>query len=265
MNLASVAKVVSPFRRRVAAEARALFARSHGAAVMDLDDLPAPVRRYLDRAVRDPSRPVQAVRLRHGGKFRTSLDGAWASIHGEQYFTADEPAFLWWGRIKMAPGVWVDGRDTSIGGEGRMRVKLFSAIPLANAKGPDLDQGALVRLLGEMFWMPPALADRRYVTWTAIDDRSAKATIRVGGRSADATFDFDDDGLPVAFHAMRMRDVGGKGVPTPFEGQSSDFGWESGLYVPHQVEGAWIVDGARKEYARFHVESFEVNRLEPFE
>lgn len=267
--LASAAIGVGVKRRRLARsvdeEARALFARSRGAAEMSLEGLPPPVRRYLDLVVRDTERPVTSVRLRHGGTFRTSLDGAWMPIRGEQYFTADEPAFLWWGRIRMAPGVWVDGRDTSIGGEGQMRVELLSTFRLADARGPDLDQGALLRLLGEMFWLPPVLADRRYVTWSAQGDHRATATLRVGGRSAEATFEFDDRGLPTVFHAMRMRDVRGKGVLTPFEGRGSDFRWASGLYVPHHVDGAWVVDGARKEYARFDVETFEVNRPEPFD
>ena len=269
LALASAAASVGMKRRRLARsvehEARALFERSRGPATMSLDGLPPPVRRYLELAVRDTERPVSAVRLRHGGTFRTSLDGAWMSIRGQQYFTADEPAFLWWGRVRMAPGVWVDGRDSSIAGEGRMRVELLSTFRLADARGPDLDQGALVRLLGEMFWMPPALADRRYVTWTEAGEHAASAVLRVGGRQAEATFEFDDRGLPSSFRAMRMRDVRGKGVLTPFDGRGSDFRWVSGLYVPHHVEGAWVVDGARKEYARFDVETFEVNRPEPFD
>lgn len=251
--------------RDVAAEASALFARVHGPAQMTTDDLPAPVQRWLSLVVSDVAAPVRTVRLRHGGTFRTSLEGAWRPIRGEQYFTADPPAFLWWGRIRMLPAVWVDGLDSSVDGEGRMRVRVFSRFPLVDARGPDLDQGALLRLLGEMFWLPPVLADRQYVTWAPLDDRRATATLRVGGRTAEGTFEFGDDGLLIRFRALRMRDVGGAGVLTPFEGDVHDHRRVDGLLVPHRVVGAWIVDGARKEYARFEVERFEVNRAEPFE
>lgn len=107
-------------------------------------------------------------------------------------------------------------------------MKLLSVFPLADAHGPDLDQGALRDLE----------RDRR-----PIGDGDA---LRVGDRTAEATFELDDEGLPARLRALRMRDVGGKGILTPFE-------------------GAWIVDGARKAYARFDVERFEVNVPEPFE
>lgn len=54
----------------------------------------------------------------------------------------------------MAPGLWIDARDKVFAGEGRMTVKLASTITIADASGPELDQGALVRLLGEMVWFP---------------------------------------------------------------------------------------------------------------
>jgi hypothetical protein len=41
---------------------------------------------------------------------------------------------------------------------------------LANSTGPQLDRGALLRLLGEMTWFPTALVDSRYVRWR-IDGR----------------------------------------------------------------------------------------------
>lgn len=255
---------MSSTERDVRTEALALFARARGAAVVTTDDLPAPVRRWLAKVMPGPAPAVRTVRLQHRGTFRTSLEGAWRPIRGEQYFTADPPAFLWWGRIRMAPAVWVDGVDSSIDGAGRMRVRVFSRFSLVDARGPDLDQGALVRLLGEMFWLPPALADCRHVSWAPVDDRSATATLRVGGRTASGTFEFGDDGLIARFRAARMRDVGGTGVLTPFEGAVHDHRLVDGLLVPHRVVGAWIVDGERKEYVRFEVERLEVNRAEPF-
>lgn len=241
----------------VAREGEALFARARGGAIATSEGLPAPVARWLARAVGDPARPVRTAHLRHGGSFRTSLDGRWAPIRGEQYFTADPPAFLWWGRIRVAPGVFVDGRDGSSDGVGRMRIDLWSLLRLADARGPDLDQGALVRLLGEMFWLPTALADARYVRWQAVDDRSAKATLSVAGRTAEGTFDFGEDDLPTTFRAMRMRAAGKESVLTPFEGTCHDHRLAGGLMVPHHVRGAWIVDGVRHEYVRFDIERID--------
>ena len=68
------------FARRVASEAKEMLATSGEARPLDrarLATLPSPVRRYLEKALGSRVRAVRTVRLRHGGTFRTSLDGEW--------------------------------------------------------------------------------------------------------------------------------------------------------------------------------------------
>lgn len=257
------------FARRVAREARAMAAVST-AAPRRLDparlaSLPTPVQRYLEKAVAGRTQFIQRVRLRHGGQFRPSLDGKWLPIHGQQYFNADPPGFIWWGRVRMLPGVWIDARDRSVGGEGNMWVTFESTITIADSRGPELDQGALLRLLGEMAWFPTVFIDDRYVEWTAIDDRRAAATLRAGGRTVSANFTFGPDGFPDAFMAERYRDTGGgKSALTPFVGRIGDFRPIDGVLVPFRVVGAWVVDGEAKEYARFEVEEIQFDWTEPY-
>ena len=157
------------FSRRVSREVRELWAGTAEPRRIErqrIEALPAPVRRYLSKAVGERELAVRTVRLRHGGTFRTRLDGGWLPIRGEQYFAADPPGFVWWGRVRLAPGLWIDARDRS----------------LANSVGPELDRGALHRMLGEMTWFPTAFLDDRYVAWSAIDDRRTQATLRVKGQ-----------------------------------------------------------------------------------
>jgi hypothetical protein len=254
------------FEQGVESEARRLFAAAgqgepqaaaHGS-------LPAPVRRYLEVSGALGHAPVGSVRLRHGGRLRASLDGAWLPIRGEQYFTAGPPGFVWWGRIRMAPGLWVDGRDLSLGGEGNMLVKAASTFTLGDVRGPEMDQGALQRLLGEMIWFPTVLLDERYVSWVPVDEASARATLRVGGREVTVTYHFGPDGLPARVSTERFRDVGGKGVLTPWAGTSSDFREVDGLRVPFRMGASWTVDGRDVQYADWEVETVEYGRPEPY-
>jgi hypothetical protein len=78
------------------------------------------------------------------------------------------------------------GACRSFGGAGNMLVKAESTFLLADAAGPELDQGALLRLLGELTWLPTAYLDHRYIRWSAVDDRHAAATLTVAGRSVTA-------------------------------------------------------------------------------
>ena len=256
------------FARRVASEAKEMLATSGEPRPIDrnrLATLPAPVRRYLEKALGFRERSVRSVRLRHGGTFRTSLDGKWLPIHGEQYFAVDPPGFIWWGRIAMMPGLWVEARDRSVGGTGNMLVRAESTFTLADARGPELDQGALLRLLGEMVWFPTSFLDERYVTWSAVDDRHATAALRVGGREVSGVYEFGDDGFPMAFRAERYRDLGGgRSALTPFIGESADFRDEGGLLVPHRMIALWHVGEEAVPYARFLVEQLENDVPAPF-
>jgi hypothetical protein len=207
---------------------------------------------------------VRTVRLRHGGTFRTKLDGAWLPIRGEQYFAADPPGFVWWGRVRIVPGVWVDARDRSVGGLGNMHVSVESSFTVADSAGAEIDQGALLRLLGEMAWFPTALLDDRHVTWTAVDDRRARARLRVGRGEVTCVFEFGEDGLPVTVFADRYRDLGGKAALTPWSGRFGDYRKVDGLLVPHQVGANWHVDGQRIPYARFQVQRLEYDATAPF-
>lgn len=256
------------FSRRVAQDVRRMWAGSTEPLTLDrsrLEGLPAPVRRYAEKAVGERKRAVRTVRLRHGGTFRTKLDGTWLPIRGDEYFAADPPGFVWWGRVRIAPGLWVDARDRSLAGVGSMFVSAESSFTLADSAGPELDQGALLRLLGEMPLVPTALLDHRYVTWTAVDDRRAGATLRVNGREAGGVFEFGEDGLPASFVADRYRDLGGgRSVLTPWSGECADYREVEGMLAPHRLVAYWHLDGQRIPYVRFLVEWLEYDATAPF-
>lgn len=130
---------------------------------------------------------------------------------------------------------------------------------LQRARGPGLDQGALLRLLGELAWMPTAFLDARHVRWAAVDDARARATLAVGGRTVNATFTFGPDGLVTGMSGDRQRDVGGgRSVLTPFRGVCQDWREVDGLVLPFRMEAIWIVDGNACPYARFEVEQLEL-------
>jgi hypothetical protein len=247
------------FGRRVAAEMRALDrprASSYPPLVRTAD-LPAPVQRYVNKAV-TRAEPIRGVTLRHHGRFRPSLDGRWLPVEGVQRFRADSPAFVWWGRVRVAPGIWIDARDRSADATGNMLVAAESTITLADSRGSQIDQSALLRLLGEMTWFPTGLLDARYVHWTAIDDHRASATLRVADHAVTGTFDFGRDDLPAAFTAERYRDVGGgQSALTTFVGRFSDYRAVDGAVVPYRVIASWVLDDRSIEYADLLIDQVE--------
>ena len=255
------------FRQRVAGEADRTLTASAARRIDrgHLEKLPAPVRRYLAKAIGPRSDTPRNARLQQTGTFRPDLKGKWYPIRAEQYFTDDPPGFIWWGRVRIAPGIWIDARDRSVGGIGNMLVMAESTFPLANSSGPELNQGALLRLLGELVLVPTAYLDHRYVRWSPVDNRQSVATFTVGGLTVTGTFEFGDDDLPARFTAERFRDVGGgKSVLTPFVGEYTDYRVVDGMAIPHEMAGSWVIDGSSELYARFSVARIEFGAIAPY-
>jgi hypothetical protein len=257
------------FARSVREEARELWTATppggESGSRLAVQSLPAPVRRYLRLAGADTHPTLRSARLQHGGTMTLSPDAKPVAIRGRQYLAADPPGFVWWGRVRLGPGAWIDARDKVIGGVAGMKVMVESTKTLHDVAGPELDQGALVRLLGEMTWMPTAFLDGRYITWEAMDHSHARARLRTNGREVIAVFEFGADGMPARVTAERHRDLGGgKSVLTPFAGTLADWRDVDGLSVPFRVEGSWIIEGKPFTFARFQVERIEFDRPDPF-
>jgi hypothetical protein len=246
--------------RRVASEMRDLLAMPpSGVARSDAGELPPPVARYRALAVGDRA-PVRTLRVRHGGTFRMRADAKASPIRGEQLFTADPPGFVWTGRIQMAPGLWVDARDMLAAGKGSMRVLLDDTVSLADARGPELDQGSALRLLAEMPWYPTALFDARTVTWAAIDADHARATLRLGDQEVSGVFEFGPDGLPRRVDAERFMDKGGR---KPWCGVYRDYRAVSGMRVPFEADVAWDLESGLFTYAHWLIDSMVYDEAGP--
>lgn len=247
-------------QRRVAREMRALVAVAPSSKPRPAAfALPPPVARYRELALGDRA-PVHTLRLRHVGTFSMSSTGRPRPIRGTQLFTSDPPGFVWSARVQMFPGLWVDARDMAVNGEGSMRVLLDSTVSVADAHGPDLDQGSALRLLAEMVWYPTALFDARYVTWSAIDAAHALATLRFGESHVSGTFEFGADGLPVGITAERAMDK--RGLQS-WGGTYSDWRTASGMRVPFEAKVTWHLKSGPFTYAHWLVEAVEYDVTEP--
>jgi hypothetical protein len=233
------------WQRHVAREMRSLFALTPSKAARPaVALLPPPVARYRQLALGDRP-PVHTLELRHAGTFCMSSTSKPLPIRGTQLFTSDPPGLVWSARIQMAPGIWVDARDMAANGEGSMRVLLDSTVSIADARGPELDQGSALRLLAEMVWYPTALFDARYVAWSAIDAAHAVATLRFGERQVSGTFEFGADGLPVGMNAERFMDKQGL---RPWGGTYGDWREVSGMLVPFEATVTWQLESGPFTY-----------------
>ncbi len=216
--------------------------------------LPAPVSRYLRAVLRDGQRPVAAAFLEHSGRFRLDdrRDGS-SPFQSVEHVRIGPPAFLWDGRIRVAPGLRVHVHDAYVGGEGLLEARLAGLREVASLAGStELARGQLARFAAEAPWYPTVLLPGPAVSWEALDDHRAWLTLRDAGTTVRLTVGFGADGL---IDTMRVEDrpraVGATTVPTPWEGRFWNYADRDGLLVPLDGEVAWQPSsGPRPPYWR---------------
>jgi len=231
-------------------------APGHPFSRAETDRLPDPVARYFAFALPEGQRRVRVARVRWVGEMRLKPDGAWSPFTAQQQFTGAPPGFVWDAEVRMMPLVPVRVRDSYVAGQGQMLGRVGGVVSVVNEGGTrEMALGALVRWLGEAAWFPTALLPGEGVTWEAIDDHSARATVTDGATSVTADFHFAPTGEMTRMTALRYRDVNGTGVLTPFEGRYERFIREQGVMVPGAAEVAWLLPEGRFAYWRGHPSS----------
>ncbi|NPU85712.1 MAG: hypothetical protein HPY65_14645 [Syntrophaceae bacterium] len=219
--------------------------------ISELEGLPEPVQRYF-RAVLPEGRPViRRARLKQDGEFLVRPESnRWIPFRAEQTVGVNPAVFVWDARMAMVPGIDIRVRDAFAAGHGSMHASILALIPLVTAEGtPGIAVGALQRYLAEAAWFPTALLPSQGVSWTAIDASSARATLDTSGVKVSLVFRFGDDGLIRSAYAPdRPRSVGGREVPTPWEGRWLEYGILGEMRVPVRGEVAWLLPEGRQVY-----------------
>jgi len=224
----------------------------------DLEGLPVPVQRWMRYSrVIGTTRPT-IVRLRQEGEF--DLGRGWMPFNAEQYFTINPPGFVWKASFRLAPMVYVVGRDQYRAGAASMDMRILSLLPVAKKDGGGLDQGDLLRFLGEMQWFPAA-ALSEYITWEAVESKLARATMSYGGIRASMTFSFAEDGRLLEEHASRYNDARGRNEAWANRNDADrEFG---GIVVPAAGEARWEYATGPFPYIRWRITRLEQDRPAP--
>lgn len=221
----------------------------------EVDDLPPPVRRYFRAALQDGAPIVAGATVVHRGTFNMSADPArpqWKTFDSHQRVVTRRPGFVWDGRVRMLPGLAVHVHDAYVAGEGLLHPAVAGLVSLTELRDSgDTAQGELMRFFAEAAWHPTALLPSQGVTWSALDDTSAEATLQDGPHRLTLTFFFGPDGLVQRVRAeARGRAVGSQIVPTPWEGRWSNVELRDGMRVPMTGEVAWLLPEGDLPYWR---------------
>jgi len=231
----------------------------------DLEGLPEPVQRYFKYTLRDGQEHIRFVRLKQVGEFRMKENQPWMPIKAEQYFTTEDPAFIWRVKLTMAPFIGIEGRDMYYQGKGNMLIKLLSTITVADAAGSEMDISSLIRFLSEAPWFPTALLPSDYIEWKEIDSNSAQAVIKDNGYTASGIFTFNEKGEIIKFVTNdRYMEADGKYFKEQWAGYYKNYQEIEGMKIPTEGEVEWNLSDKDLQYAKLKITDIQYNIAEKY-
>jgi hypothetical protein len=226
----------------------------------ELQGLPAPVQRFFRTALTDGQPMVAGVSLvQHGTINLREGDGPpnWRLFTATQQVSTQRPGFDWDARVAQWPAVHV--HDAYVAGSGTLHAALLGAITVARVRDtPDIARGELMRYLAEAAWYPTALLPSQGVVWSAVDEKSAHASLGDGATQVSLLFTFGSDGLIDNVRAEgRARIVGGKTTLMPWRGRFNHHVRRDGMQVPLEGEVAWLALEGQQPYWRGRVTALD--------
>ncbi len=229
----------------------------------DIEGLPESVQKWLEYSGVVGKERITSVRLKQKADMRLAKDKSWMPVQAEQYFTSEEPGFIWKANIKAAPLIHIVGRDKYEDGKGNMLIKVLSLFTVADSKGEETDQGTLLRYLAETIWFPSA-ALNEYLIWEEIDANNVIATMTYGEITASGIFTFNDKDEVINFEAERYGEFDGETRLETWSIPLRDYKEFEGIRVPTKGDVTWKLDTGDFNWFNFEVTEIEYNKPVPY-
>jgi len=142
----------------------------------------------------------------------------------------------------MMPVIPVRVLDAYHDGHGRLQAQVGGVLTVMDPEpSPELDEGELLRYLAEAPLYPTALPPRMGVSWTPIDDRSARATLTDRGTTAALVLHVNERNEVARVTGERsFTRSDGTSTYRPWIGYWRAYEERNGMRVPTEGEVAWV-------------------------
>lgn len=227
----------------------------------ELSYLPFPVQNYF-RFCRLVGKPKGHYAQVNWETFYLKMapEKGWTKVQSYQYNFIDEPVRLAYMFTKLGSVIPFEGLDRYVDGHGNMLIKIARFFTLGDSKGSEMDKSALVTILAEALLIP-SYALQPYITWTSIDDRSAKATLKHQGKEVSGIFYFGDSGEMVKFETSDRYYAEKDGSYTNLKWvvTISSYKEINGVKIPYELSARWHTPQGEFEYFKGKIGSVNYN------
>ncbi|MFW6369205.1 MAG: DUF6544 family protein [Myxococcota bacterium] len=192
------------------------------------------------------------LRLRFPQRFRALRTWAGSRLVAHQEYSTRPFAFVWDAttRVRGLPFYGLDhlSEDGAV-----FSGRLAGLLKLFSGSDREVRRASMLRYLSESIWFPQVLAGDE-IRWEEVDPRRARALLTAGGETVEGVFEFDEEPKPVAFSAMRPRDVNGKSVPTMWRGELWEHVRVDGVEIPSRAKVSWMLEEGPFTYWEARIE-----------
>lgn len=198
-------------------------------------DLPEPARRYFTYTIKPgtPLLPVAIIEMTGRFSLGTKEDPRYQPMEARQILAAPD-GFVW--EMRTREGMPLSGSDSG----SWTRFRIVGLIPVARLGGdPDHTRSAFGRYAAEaVIWAPAALLPGPGITWTAVDDDTARVIIHHDDLSQAVDVTVDSEGKPVVASFQRWSNANPEKEHRlqPFGAIMADFREVGGYRLPFRVE-----------------------------
>ncbi|HRX00696.1 MAG TPA: hypothetical protein P5280_14475 [Cyclobacteriaceae bacterium] len=223
-----------------------------------VNNLPDIVQNWLavTGAIDQPQTNFATVKQK--GEMKSAPDRDWVAFTATHWATFSGPAFVWHANMNAGVGMHVAIRDKFVSGKGTMLVKMMSLITLNEAKGEEINEGALQRYLAEIVWNP-SFALNPDIQWTQTDSTHATATLVEHGTTGTVTFTFNATGLIEKVEAQRFYYTGDQSTREHWIVTMGGYRDFNGIKVPAKSEITWKLKDGDYTWFRMEIEDIQIN------
>lgn len=223
--------------------------------------LPAPVQRHLQVCGYVGHEKIMNAEVQWADShIKMKPGGQWMPLKTIQYNSVNPPFRIAYMKAMIMGLVPFEGRDLYAEGQGHMLGKIANLKKVFDEKTPQIAQSALVIILAECLLIP-GYALWEGITWEAVDEQRARATLRHKGHEATGTFFFDEAGLMVGFECRQRyyQDPRKGPVLKPFKASVGGYRRQGDHQVPSTLVAAWELETGLYEYWKGTIKAVRYN------
>jgi len=227
----------------------------------DFSTLPEPIQKYFKYCGYIGIDKINNLRIDYDNAFiKMSPEKKWIKIKYYQVNFTERPARLAYITSRIFGLFPFEGRDKYQNGEGNMLIKLLKLFIVADAKGKEMDESALVTLLSDVLFMPN-LAIQEKIEWNNTDNNTVKAKFKDKGNEVSGIFYFNDNHEFIRFTTddrfYMLKDGSYKNIKWSIE--LNNYGDINGVKIPTDIKVVWHMDSGDFEYFKAKVVDIKYN------